>query len=72
MVFAAASLLCAIASHFERLLVGREIQDVGGAAAVCAALELVVARFGSDTQAALFWTAAGAIGAAAGPRSAGR
>jgi MFS family permease len=66
-VFAAASLLCAAAPHFEWLLVGRGIQAVGGACAVCAALELLVFRLDSDTRAALFWTAAGAIGAAAGP-----
>lgn len=66
-VFAAASLLCAMAPHFEWLLVGRGIQAVGGACAVCAALELLVVRLGSDSRAALFWTAAGAIGAAVGP-----
>jgi MFS family permease len=66
-VFAAASLLCATASHFEWLLVGRGIQAIGGACAVCAALELLAARFDSDAGAAPFWTASGAIGAAAGP-----
>ena len=66
-VFAAASLVCAVAPKFEWLLVGRGVQAVGGACAVCAALELLVSRMGSDTRAALVWTAAGAIGAAAGP-----
>ena len=66
-VFAAASLVCAVAPHFEWLLAGRAVQAVGGACAVCAALELLVSRMESDTRAALVWTAAGAIGAAAGP-----
>ena len=66
-VFAAASLVCAVAPHFDWLLAGRAVQAVGGACAVCAALELLVGRLGSDAQAALVWTAAGAIGAAAGP-----
>src|SRR5262249_17530031 len=66
-VFAAASLVCAVAPAFGWLLVGRGVRAVGGGCAVCAALGLLVARMGSDTRAAVVWTAAGAVGAAAGP-----
>jgi len=66
-VFAAASLGCALAPSFSWLLVARGAQAVGGAAAVCAALELLVTAVGSERGAATVWAAAGALGAAAGP-----
>ena len=66
-VFAAASLGCALAPSFEVLLISRGVQALGGAAAVCAALELLPAQLGSERRAAAVWAAAGALGAAAGP-----
>ncbi len=66
-LFAAASLACALAPSFGALLAARGVQAVGGAAAVCAALELLPAQVGSERRAATVWAAAGALGAAAGP-----
>ncbi|MDX6593861.1 MAG: hypothetical protein QOJ13_3057 [Gaiellales bacterium] len=66
-VFAAASLLCAVAPSFGWLLGARGLQAVGGALAVCAALELLPALAGSERRAAVIWAAAGGVGAAAGP-----
>ncbi len=66
-VFAAASLGCAIAPSFDALLAFRAVQAVGGAAAVCAALELLPDAGGSERRAVSVWAAAGVIGAAAGP-----
>src|SRR5690242_7457978 len=66
-VFAAASLGCALAPSFEVLLISRGVQALGGAAAVCAALELLPAELHSERRAAAVWAAAGALGAAAGP-----
>jgi len=66
-VFAAASLGCALAPSFEVLLISRGVQALGGAAAVCAALELLPAQLNSERRAAAVWAAAGALGAAAGP-----
>src|SRR5437870_3157771 len=66
-VVAAASLGCALAPSFGWLLAARGVQAVGGAAAVCAALELLTAEVGSERTAAAVWAAAGGLGAAAGP-----
>jgi MFS family permease len=66
-IFAAASLGCALAPSFAWLLVARSVQAIGGAAAVCAALELLVTAVGSERRAAAVWAAAGGLGAAAGP-----
>jgi len=67
MVFAAATLGCALAPSFDWLLAFRAAQAIGGAAAVCAALELLPAATGSERRAVAVWAAAGAVGAAAGP-----
>jgi MFS family permease len=66
-LFAAASLGCALAPDFTWLLVSRAGQAVGGAAAVCAALELLTTVAGSERSAVGVWAAAGGLGAAAGP-----
>ncbi len=66
-VFAAASLACGLAPSIEVLLAARCVQAIGGAAAVCAALELMPAVYGSERRAARAWAAAGATGAALGP-----
>ena len=67
LLFAAASLGCALAPDFTWLLVFRAGQAVGGAAAVCAALELLSTVAGSEKRAVGVWAAAGGLGAAAGP-----
>jgi predicted MFS family arabinose efflux permease len=66
-LFAAASLACGLADEIELLIAARCLQAVGGAAAVCAALELLPAVTGSERSAARAWAKAGAIGAALGP-----
>ncbi len=66
-VFAAASLGCAVAPTFGWLLASRGVQAIGGAAAICAALELLPTATGSERRAIAVWSAAGVIGAAAGP-----
>src|SRR3954469_22625967 len=66
LVFAAASLGCALAPDFTWLLVSRAGQAVGGAAAVCAALELLSTVAGSEKRAVAVWAAAGGLGAAGG------
>ena len=66
-VFAVASLACGLADGIGLLLAARCVQAVGGAAAVCAALELMPAVAGSERSAAIAWARAGAIGAALGP-----
>ncbi len=66
-VFAAASLACGLASSIAILIAARCAQAVGGAAAVCASLELLPATTGSERRAAALWAAAGASGAALGP-----
>lgn len=65
--FGAASLVCGLAGSIEVLLGARCVQAVGGAAAVCASLELLPSVVGSERRAATVWAAAGAFGAALGP-----
>ena len=66
-LFAAASLLCALADSIGLLIAARCLQAIGGAFAVCAALELLPRATGSEKRAATVWAAAGAAGAALGP-----
>jgi MFS family permease len=66
-VFGAASLACGLAPSLAALLAARCVQAVGGAAAVCGALELLPAELDSERRAARVWATAGAIGAALGP-----
>jgi MFS family permease len=67
LVFAAASLACALAPSFGVLVGARCVQAVGGALVVCAALDLLTEIEGSDTRAVRTWAAAGILGAALGP-----
>jgi MFS family permease len=67
LVFSLASLVCGLADGIALLIAARCVQALGGAAAVCAALELLPAACGSERQAAVSWAAAGAAGAALGP-----
>ncbi len=66
-VFGLASLGCGLAGEIELLLAARCAQAVGGAAAVCGALELLPSVTGSEREAAVDWARAGTIGAALGP-----
>jgi MFS family permease len=66
-VFAAASLVCALAPAFPVLLAGRGVQALGGAAVVSAALALLIETCGSEARAAHIWATAGILGAALGP-----
>ncbi len=66
-LFAGASLACAAAEDLGPLIAARCLQAAGGAAAVCAALELLPATVGSERRAAVVWAIAGATGAALGP-----
>ena len=66
-LFALASLACALSDTIELLLGARCVQAIGGAASVCAALELLPAVIGSERRAAVVWAGAGALGAAVGP-----
>jgi MFS family permease len=66
-LFGGASLVCGLSGTIELLLAARCVQAVGGAAAVCASLELLPAVVGSEQRAATLWAASGALGAALGP-----
>lgn len=70
-VFAGASLGCALASSFGVLVAARTVQGVAGAAVVCAALDLLAAATDGDAPAARVWALAGVIGAALGPAAGG-
>ena len=66
-LFAVASLGCGLAPSIGVLIAARCLQAVGGAVAVCAALELMPAVYGSERSATRAWATAGAAGAALGP-----
>jgi MFS family permease len=66
-VFALASLACAVAPDFGVLLASRCVQALGAAALVTAALELLAAQEPSDEAAVRTWVRAGILGAALGP-----
>ena len=66
-IFAGGSLACGLATGLGPLLAGRVVQAIGGALAVTAALELLIAARGGERRGIAFWVGAGAIGAALGP-----
>lgn len=66
-LFAAASSACALAPSLAFLIAARAVQGAGGAAAVCAALELLPEIAGGERRAVRVWAAAGVAGAALGP-----
>ena len=70
-VFAGASLVCALAPSFGMLVAGRGVQALGGAAVVSAALALLFDVSGSEKRAAHVWASAGVLGAALGPAAGG-
>ena len=67
LVFAAASLACALAPSFGVLVGARCVQAIGGALLVCAALDLLTEIEGNDERAVRTWASAGVLGAALGP-----
>ncbi len=67
LLFAAASLACALAPSFGVLVGARCVQAIGGALLVCAALDLLTEIQGSDAGAVRTWATAGILGAAVGP-----
>ena len=71
MVFMLGSAACGGAPGITELLLARCIQAVGGALAVCGALELMPSVYRSERRAAGAWAAAGAAGAAFGPAAGG-
>ena len=71
LLFAAASLGCALAPSFGLLVAARCVQAVGGALVVTAALALLVETTGSEAKAARVWVGAGVLGAALGPAAGG-
>lgn len=66
-VFAGASLWCALAGDLTTLLAARCVQALGGAGVACAALEVMSATAASEAVASRRWAAAGVIGMAVGP-----
>jgi predicted MFS family arabinose efflux permease len=66
-LFASASAACALAPSLAFLIGARAVQGIGGAAAVCAALELLPEIAGGERRAVRVWAAAGVAGAALGP-----
>ena len=71
LVFAAASLVCAVAGSLGVLVAARCVQGLGGAAVACSALPLLVQATGDRRRAVAVWGVAGAIGAAVGPAAGG-
>jgi MFS family permease len=70
-VFAAASLLCAVAPSIAVLIAGRCIQALAGACVVAGAIDLLARSYGSHARAAAAWGAAGLVGLAVGPAAGG-
>ena len=66
-IFAGGSLACGLATGLGPLMTGRVVQAIGGALAVTAALELLIASRGDEKRGITLWVTAGAIGAALGP-----
>jgi MFS family permease len=66
-VFAGASLACALSSSIAVLIVARCVQALGGAAIVAAVIELLARTRGSHRRAAPVWGTASVAGLAIGP-----
>ena len=65
-LFAGASIGCAVAGSIDLLVGARCVQALAGAAIVCSALVLLRETSGSEHDAARIWAAAGVVGAAVG------
>ncbi len=66
-VFAAATVACAVAPSLGVLIAARAAQAVGGALVIVGSLELLVEASGAESVGARRWAAAGVAGAALGP-----
>lgn len=66
-VFAGASLACAVAPSIGVLIAARCVQALGGAAVIAGAIELIAGTRGSHRRAASLWGMAGVVGLALGP-----
>jgi MFS family permease len=66
-VFAAASIACAVATSLAFLISARCVQGVGAALLLAASLPVLGALTGSALRGATMWTLAGTFGAALGP-----
>jgi MFS family permease len=66
-VFAGASLVCAVAPSIGVLIAARCVQALGGAAVIAGAIELMAGTRGSHRQAAPLWGTSGIVGLALGP-----
>lgn len=66
-LFCAASAACAAAWSLPALIVARCVQGAGAAMLLAGALALLSALSGSRSRGLVLWTAAGTLGAAAGP-----
>ena len=66
-VFAAASLVCAVAGSLGFLIAARCVQGLGAAALLAASLPVLRTLSGSGARARLEWTLAGTLGATLGP-----
>ena len=71
LLFAGASLVCAVAPSIGVLIAARCVQALGGAAVVAAAIELLAGTRGSHREAAPIWGTAGIVGLAVGPAAGG-
>jgi MFS family permease len=67
LVFALASLVCALAPSLGVLVFARCVQGVGGAVIAVSALALLSVEAGGRVRGAAIWGAAGTLGAAVGP-----
>ena len=66
-IFAAATVGCAVAPSLAVLVASRAVQAVGGALVIVGGLELLVRASGDERAGARRWAAAGVAGAALGP-----
>ena len=71
-VFASASIMCAVAPSFAVFVAARAVQGIAGAAVVCAALDFLIAATPTSARAVRLWALAGILGAALGPAAGGR
>lgn len=70
-LFAGASLVCAVAPSIGVLIAARCAQAVGGAAVIGGAIELLAGTRGSHQSAAPIWGTSGIVGLAVGPAAGG-
>ncbi len=67
LVFAGASIACAVAGSLEGLVVARSVQGLGGALLLAGSLPVLGALAGSTGRGVAIWVMAGTLGTAVGP-----